>query len=69
MVTLEFFFSNEGHLHIRDHADFALPGDFTSITTWGASGFFKDTFLRSFEHYKSSCVFTSELCFDVIISN
>ena len=56
--------SNGASVNIRDHADFALR-DFTHITPSQASHFFDDAFLRSFEKYKSSCVFSAELCFDV----
>ncbi len=61
------FISNDESegINIRDYSDFALPGDFTSITTSRASSFLDDTFLRSFEKYKSDCVFSMELCFDV----
>lgn len=61
--------SNDESVKLKDYTDFALPGDFTPMTTSRASNFFDDAFLRSFEKYKSSCVFSAELCFDVSGSN
>lgn len=63
------FISNSESVNIRDYTDFALPEDFTPITASRASSFFDDAFLRAFENYKSSCVFSTELCFDVSGSN
>ncbi len=64
-----FFLSNDKRVHIRDHADFALSGDFTAITPSQASCFFDNAFMRAFEKYKSSCIFSGAFCFDVSGSN
>ena len=57
--------SNDESVKIKDYTDFALPEDFTPMTTSRGSSFFDGTFLSSFEKYKRECVFSMELCFDV----
>jgi len=63
------FISNGERVNIRDYTDFALPADFTAITPSQVSRFFDAAFLRLFEKYKSSCVFSGAFCFDVSGSN
>jgi hypothetical protein len=63
------FISNGERVNIRDYTDFALPADFTAIAPSQVSRFFDAAFLRLFEKYKSSCVFSGAFCFDVSGSN
>jgi hypothetical protein len=60
------FIANDGRVNIRDHNDFALSGDFTLMTPSREAHFFDDTFVSSFEKYKRECVFSTQLCFDVV---